>query len=63
MSSVRLGLDAIPFEFGWNVAVWKHFGVQYEPKAIPGLNKAHIEVVDVLDDSSPSEGDSDSVRV
>jgi len=37
--------------------------VQSEPKAILGPNEAHIEVVDVLDESSPSEGDSDSIRV
>ena len=63
MSSVGLGLDAIPFEFGWNLVVWKPFGVQSEPKAVLGPNEAHIDVVDVLDESSPSEGDSNSVRV
>jgi len=49
----------IPFEIGWNLVIWKPFGVQSEPKAVLGPNEAHIEVVDVLDDSSPS----DSVRV
>ena len=63
LSSVGLGLDAIPFEFGWNLIVWKPFGKQSEPKAVLGPNEADIEVVDVLDESSPSEGDSDSVRV
>ena len=43
--------------------VWKSFGLQYEPKAVLRRNEAHIEVVDVLDESSPSEGDSDSFRV
>jgi len=62
LSSVGLGLDAIPFEFGWNLVVWKPFGVQSEPKVVLGPNEAHIKVVDVLDESSPSEGDSDSVR-
>jgi len=37
--------------------------VQSEPKVVLGPNEAHIEVVDVLDESSPSVGDSDSVRV
>jgi len=36
--------------------------VKSEPKAVLGPNEAHIEVVDVLDESSPFEGDSDSVR-
>jgi len=63
LSSVGLGLDAIPFEFGWNLVVWKPFGVQSAPKAVLGPNEAHIEVVDVLDESSASEGDFDSVRV
>jgi len=63
LSSVRLGLGAIPFEFGWNLVVWKPFGEQFEPKAVLRPNEAHIEVMDVLDESSPSEGDSYSVRV
>ena len=63
MNSVGLGLDVIIFEFGWNLVVWKPFGVQFEPKAMLGPNEAGIEIIDVLDDSSPYEedGDSDSV--
>jgi len=63
LSSVGLGLDAIPFKFGWNLVVWNPVGVQSEPKDVLGPNETHIEVVDVLDESPPSEGDSDSVRV
>ena len=63
LNSVGLGLDAIPFEFEWNLVVWKPFGVQFEPKAILGSNEAGIEIVDVLDDSCPSEGDGDSDSV
>ena len=37
--------------------------MQSEPKAVLGPNEDHIEVVDVLDESSPSEGDSNPVRV
>jgi len=37
--------------------------VQSEPKAVLGPNEAHIEVVNVLEESSPSEGDFDSVKV
>jgi len=64
LNSVGLGLDEISFEFGWNLVVWKPFGVQFEPKAMLGPNEAGIEIVDVLDDSSPTEddGDSDTVR-
>jgi len=63
LSSVGLGLYAIPFEFGWNLVVWKPFGVQSEPNVVLGPNEAHIEVVDVVDESSPSERDSGLVRV
>jgi len=64
LNSIGLGLKAIPFDFGWNLVIWKPFGVQFEPTAILGPNEAGIEIVDVLDDSSPPEedGDSDSVR-
>jgi len=63
LSSVGLGLNAIPYEFGWDLVVWKRTLEQSEPKGVLGPNEAHVEVVDVLDDSSPSEGDSDSVMV
>ena len=63
LNSVGLGLDAIPFEFGWNLVVWKPFGVQFEPKAILGPNEAGIKIVDMLDDSSLSEEDEDSDSV
>jgi len=38
--------------------VWKPILEQSEPKGVLGPSEAHIEVVD---DSSPSEGDCDSV--
>jgi len=36
--------------------------VQFEPKVVLGLNEARFEVVDVLDESSPSKGDFYSIR-
>ena len=63
MTSVGLGLDEIPFEFRWNLVVWKPVVVQSESKGVLGPSEAHVKVVDVLDDLSPSEGDSDSVTV
>ena len=64
MTSVGLGLNEIPFEFGWELVHWKPFGVQFGSKAVLGPNEAGFDVVDVLDESSPSEddGDSDMVR-
>jgi len=63
LSSVGLGLNAIPFEFGWDLVVWKSIVEQFEPKGVLGPSETHVEVADVLDDLSPSEGDSDSVMV
>jgi len=65
LASIGLELDEIPFEFGWNLVIWKPFGVQLGSKAVLGLNEVGFEVLDVLDDSSLSEddGDSNSVRV
>ena len=58
-----LRLNEIPFEFEWDLVVWKPFVEQSEPKGVLGPSEAYVEVVDVLDDSSPSEGDSDSIMV
>ena len=46
------------------MVIWKPFGVQFGSKAVLGPNEVGFEVVDVLDESSPSEdnGDSDTVR-
>jgi len=63
LSSVGSRLNEIPFKFGWNLVVWKPILEQSEPKGLLGPSEAHVEVVDVLDDSSPYEGDSDSVIV
>ena len=61
LRSVGLGLNEIPFEFGWDLVVWKPVLVQSEPKGALKPSKVHIEIVDVVDDSSPSKADSDSV--
>ena len=59
-----LGLNEIPFEFGWELAHWKPFGVQFGSMVILGANEVGLDMVDVLDESSPSEDDgySDTVR-
>jgi len=61
LNSVGLGLNEIPFEFGWDLVMWKPILAQAEPKGALGPSELHIEVVNVVDDSSPSEEDSDSV--
>ena len=58
-----LGLNEIPFEFEWNLVVWKPILEQYELKGFLGPSEAHVEVIDGLDDSFPFEGDSNSVMV
>jgi len=65
LTLVGLGLNEIPFDFGWELVIWKSFGVQFGSKAILGPNEAGFDVVDVLDESFPSEDDghSDTVRV
>jgi len=60
---VGLRLNAIPFEFGWDLVVWKPTLEQFEPKGVLEPSEAHFEVVDVFDNSSPSKRDSDSVMV
>ena len=59
-----LGLDEIAFEFGWELVIWKPFRVQFESKAVLGSNEAGLDVIDVLDESSPSKdnGDFDMAR-
>jgi len=63
LTSVGLGLDKILFEFGWELVIWKPFGVQFWSKAVLGPNKANFDVVDVLDELPPSEDDGDSNTV
>jgi len=60
LTSVRLGLNKIPFDFGWELVIWKPFRVQLGSKAVLGLNETGFDVVDVLDESPPSEDDGDS---
>jgi len=64
LTTVGLGLDEIPFDFEWKLVIWKPFGVQFGSKAVLGPNEAGFHVVNVLDESSPSEddGDSDTTR-
>jgi len=61
LSLVGLGLNEHPFEFGWGLVVWKPILEQSKPKSALGPSEVHIEVVDVVDDLSPSEGDFDSM--
>jgi len=42
-----LGLNEIPFEFGWDLVVWQPILEQSEPKGVLGPSEAHVEVVDV----------------
>ena len=60
LSLVRLGLNEIPFEFGWDLVVWKLILQQSEPKGALEPSEVQTEVF-VVDDSSRSEGDSDSM--
>ena len=57
-------LVEISFDFGWKLVIWEPFGVQFGSKAVLGLNETGFDVVDVQDESSPSEdeGDSDMAR-
>jgi len=63
LTSGGLGLNEIPFEFGWELVHWKPFGVQFGSKAVLRPSEAGFVVVDVLDESSPSEDDGDSNTV
>jgi len=60
LTTVRLGLNEIPFDFGWKLMIWEPFGVQFGSKAVLGLNETDFNVVDVLNESSPSKDDRDS---
>jgi len=64
LTSVGLGLEEIPYDFGWELVIWKPFRVQFESKAVLGSNEAGLDVIDVLDESSPSKdnGDFDMAR-
>jgi len=59
LTTMGLGLNKIPFDFGWKLVIWEPFGVKFGSKAVFGLNETGIDVVDVLDESSPSEDDGD----
>ena len=34
LTMVRLGLDEIPFDFGWKLVIWEPFRLQFGSKAI-----------------------------
>jgi len=55
LSLVGLGLNEILFDFGWDLVVWKPILKQSKPKGALGSSEVHIEVVDVVDDLSPSQ--------
>jgi len=57
---VGLGLNEISSQFGWDLVVWKPILQQSEPKGALGPSEVQTEIF-VVDDSSSSEGDSDSV--
>ena len=63
LSSVGLGLNEVPPEFGWDLVFFEPILEQSRPKGVQGPSDVQTEVIDVDDDSSPSEGDSDSVHV
>ena len=61
LSSVGLGLNEVPFEFGWDLVLWEPILEQSGPKGVLGPSEVQTEVFDVVGDSSLSEGDSDSM--
>ena len=61
LSSVGLGLDEVAPEFGWDMVLFGPILEQSRPKGVQGPSEAQTEVINVLDDSSLSKGDSDSV--
>jgi len=54
-------LNKVPSEFGWDLVLWTPTLEQSGPKGVLGPSEVQTEVFDVVDDSSLSEGDSDSV--
>jgi len=61
LSSLGLGLNEVPPEIGRDLVLWEPILEQYGLKGVLGTSEVQTEVVDVVDDSSLSEGDSDSV--
>jgi len=61
LSSVGLGLNEVSPEFGWDLVLCKSILKQSDPKSVLGASEVQTKVVDVVDDSSLSERDSDSV--
>ena len=58
-----LGLKEIPSEFGWDLVLFEPILEQSGPKGVLGPSDVQTEVFDVVDDSSLSKGDSDSMQV
>jgi len=63
LNSVGLGLNEVLPEFGWDLILFELILEQYGPKGVQGLSEVQTEVVDVDDDPSLSEGNSDSVHI
>jgi len=58
---VGLGLNEVPFEFGWDLVLWEPILEQSGPKGVLGPSEVQTEVFNVIDNSSLSEGDFDFV--
>jgi len=63
LSSVGLGLNEVPTEFGWDLVLFEPILEQSWPKGVLGPSKVQTEVFDVVNDLSLSEGDSNSILV
>jgi len=61
LSLVGLGLNEVPPKFGWDLVLFEPILEQSGPKAVQGPSEVQTEVTNVVDDSSLSEGDFDSV--
>jgi len=55
-----LGLDEVLLEFGCDLVLFEPILEQSGPKGVQGPSTVQTKVIDVVDDSSLSEGDSDS---
>ena len=58
-----MGLADVPPEFGWDLELFEPILEQPGVKSAAGPSEVQTEVVDVDDDSSLSEGDSDDMHI
>ena len=56
-----LGLNEVPSKFGWDLVLWKPILEPFGRKGVLGPSEVQTEVIDVVDGSSLSKGDSDSM--